>query len=99
MNQQADHSGSLTLGGLQKSLRQQEAALFKLLKIEVAGTKTRSTHDNANPVPPLSLMLVEDNDQGTAKAPEGAQPEPVCRGEALISGAKKKVAAFRKKPA
>lgn len=99
MNQPADHGGSLTLAGLQKSLWLQETALFKLIKIEVAGTKTRSTHDNATPVPKRSLVLVEDNEQGTAKAPEGTQPEPVCRGEALIEGTKKKVAAFRKKPA
>jgi hypothetical protein len=99
MNQQVNHSGSLTLEGLQKSLWLAEAGVHKLIKIEVAGTKTLSTHDNATHVPRRSLVLVEDNDQGTTKAPDGTQPEPVCRGEALISGAKKKVAAFRKKAA
>jgi hypothetical protein len=64
-------------------------------------TKTISTHDNdpKTKAPRRTLILIEDNAAGDIKAPDGAQPEPVCRGEALVSGARKKVAAFRKKPA
>jgi hypothetical protein len=93
--QTADHRGSLTHARLQTSLRHAEAGLFKLTRIEVVGSKTRSTHDNANPVPSRSLILVEDPD-GDVTAPPGADPEWVVRGEAMIEGSKKKVAAFRK---
>ena len=101
MSQTAEHSGSLSLDGLQRSLWQAEAGLKKVTKIEVVGTKTISTHDDdpKTKAPRRTLILIEDNAAGDITAPAGAEEKAVCRGEALIGGTKKKVAAFRKKPA
>jgi hypothetical protein len=101
MTQTVNHPGNLSLSQLQKSMWRAELNFYKLLKISVSGNKTVTEHtnDNGTIVPNRSLVLIEDNDAGTAAAPAGTEEQPVCRGKAMIGGTEKKVAAFRKKPA
>lgn len=95
MSQTANHPGNLSLSQLESSLWSRELNLYKLTKLEVVGTKTQSTHDNANPVPNRSLVLKLDP-SGNLGTPSGTDPNWVVRGDALIGGVSTKVAAFRK---
>lgn len=89
-----NHPGNLSLSQLQNSLWRAELNLRKLVTIGIGGNQTVSEHDNTIRVPHRSLRLVEDPN-GNVPAPSGTDPGWVCRGEALIGGQQKKVAAFR----
>src|SRR5687768_16906074 len=95
MNQEVSHPGNLSKDELQRSLQRAEVNLYKLVSISVRGGQTISAHDNSTVVPTRSLVLVEDPNENVT-APSGTDSNPICRGEAYIGSAKKKVAAFRK---